>query len=143
MWNSLSLSWSPWSHTQVFPSPVRLLVFLEKTKARTDRTDFFYTKRSERFYIAFTLSKVEFSRGRIENWLFHVLLPLGAYATLALSTYTAGSQLRDASFGFGAAALLPLLIGIHNGWHNITHLVLVCKARRTVGRWTSLSRRRL
>jgi len=66
-------------------------------------------------------------RLQFEDCLFHVLLPLGAYATLALSAYTARSHLRHASFGVGAAALLLLLIGIHNAWDNITHLVLVVK----------------
>jgi hypothetical protein len=37
------------------------------------------------------------------------------------------SHLREALFGVGGAALLLLLIGIHNAWDNITHLVLVVK----------------
>jgi hypothetical protein len=68
-------------------------------------------------------------RLQFEDWLFHVLLPLAAYATLALSAYAARSHLRDASFGVGAAALLLLLIGIHNAWDNITPPVLVVKRR--------------
>ena len=62
-----------------------------------------------------------------EDWLFHALLPLAAYATLAVSAYAVRSHLREALFGVGGAALLLLLIGIHNAWDNITHLVLVVK----------------
>lgn len=66
-------------------------------------------------------------RPQFEDWLFHVLLPLGAYATLAVSACAAPSHVREALFGVGGAALLLLLIGIHNAWDNITHQVLVVK----------------
>src|SRR5436305_15086388 len=39
-----------------------------------------------------------------EDWLFHVLLPLAAYLTLAVTGYVARFRLRDALFGVGAAA---------------------------------------
>jgi ABC-type transport system involved in multi-copper enzyme maturation permease subunit len=62
-----------------------------------------------------------------EDWLFHVLLPLAAYATLALSAFAASSHLREALFGVGAAALLLLFIGIHNAWDAVTYHVFVNK----------------
>jgi hypothetical protein len=62
-----------------------------------------------------------------EDWLFHVLLPLAAYAMLAGSAYAARSQPRPALFLVGAAALLLLFIGIHNAWDMVTHLVFVRK----------------
>ena len=62
-----------------------------------------------------------------EDWLFHVLLPFAAYATLAVSAYSTGSHLRDALFGVGAVALLLLFIGIHNAWDAVTYHVLVKK----------------
>ncbi|MGE5141655.1 MAG: hypothetical protein ACM3JD_19490, partial [Rudaea sp.] len=46
-----------------------------------------------------------------EDWLFHVLLPLPAYAVLALSAFAAPSHAREALLGVGAAALLLLFIG--------------------------------
>jgi hypothetical protein len=58
-----------------------------------------------------------------EDWLFHVLLPLAAYTTLAVTTLAAGSHLRRALFGIGAAALLLLFIGIHNAWDAVTYHV--------------------
>jgi hypothetical protein len=60
-----------------------------------------------------------------EDWLFHVLLPIAAYAILAGSAFAARSHARTALFLVGAAALLLLFIGIHNAWDTVTHLVFV------------------
>jgi hypothetical protein len=60
-----------------------------------------------------------------EDWLFHVLLPLTAYATLAVSGFAAPSHTREALFGIGAAALLLLFVGIHNAWDSTAYHVLV------------------
>jgi hypothetical protein len=62
-----------------------------------------------------------------EDWLFHVLLPLAAYATLAGSAFAAHAEPRPALFIVGAAALLLLFTGIHNAWDTVTHLVFVRK----------------
>ena len=62
-----------------------------------------------------------------EDWLFHVLLPLVAYAMLAVAALMAGSHLRAALFGIGAAALLLLFIGIHNAWDAVTYHVFDSK----------------
>jgi hypothetical protein len=62
-----------------------------------------------------------------EDWLFHVLLPLAAYAALAASACAAHSRPRAALFLLAAAALLLLFIGIHNAWDTVTHLVFVRK----------------
>jgi ABC-type nickel/cobalt efflux system permease component RcnA len=60
-----------------------------------------------------------------EDWLFHVLLPLAAYAMLTGSAFAARSSARTALFIVGAAALLLLFIGIHNAWDTVMHLVFV------------------
>jgi ABC-type nickel/cobalt efflux system permease component RcnA len=60
-----------------------------------------------------------------EDWLFHVLLPLAAYAILAGSAFAARSFARTALFLVGVAALLLLFIGIHNAWDTVMHLVFV------------------
>jgi hypothetical protein len=62
-----------------------------------------------------------------EDWLFHALLPLVAYAILAGSAFVARSSARTALFLVGAAALLLLFIGIHNAWDTVTHLVFIEK----------------
>lgn len=60
-----------------------------------------------------------------EDWLFHVALPLAAYAIMALSACATFFHARQALFGVGAAALLLLFIGIHNAWDAIAYHVFV------------------
>jgi hypothetical protein len=60
-----------------------------------------------------------------EDRLFHVLLPLMAYAMLAVSASAAYSHPRPALFLVGAAVLLLLFIGIHNAWDLVTYHVFV------------------
>jgi len=62
-----------------------------------------------------------------EDWLFHVLLPMTAYATLAISAFAAHSRTREALFGVGAAALLLLFAGIHNAWDAVAYHVFFKK----------------
>jgi hypothetical protein len=60
-----------------------------------------------------------------EDWLFHVLLPLAAYSTLAVSACAARFHPREALFGIGAAVLALLFTGIHNAWDAVTYHVFV------------------
>ena len=64
-----------------------------------------------------------------EDWLFHVLLPFVAYATLAVTAFATRSYLSGALFGIGAAALLLLFIGIHNAWDAVTYHVFDSKPK--------------
>jgi len=65
-----------------------------------------------------------------EDWLFHLLMPLAAYALLTLSALAASSHADEALFGVGAATLLLLFIGIHNAWDAVAYHVLVNKPDR-------------
>jgi ABC-type transport system involved in multi-copper enzyme maturation permease subunit len=69
-----------------------------------------------------------------EDWLFHVALPLAAYAILALSSFAARYHSPDALFGLGGAVLLLLFIGIHNAWDSVSYHVFVHKAQIETGR---------
>ena len=69
-------------------------------------------------------------RPEFEDWLFHLLLPLAAYALLVLSAFAAPFHARAALFGVGAAALLLLFIGIHNAWDAVTYHVFVKRPAR-------------
>jgi hypothetical protein len=60
-----------------------------------------------------------------EDWMFHVALPLAAYAVLAVCCFAAGAHPRASLFSVGAAVLLLLFSGIHNAWDNIAYHVLV------------------
>jgi len=64
-------------------------------------------------------------RPDFEDWLFHMVLPLAAYALLALSPFAAQSHIREALFGVGGATLLLLFIGIHNAWDAVAYHVFV------------------
>jgi hypothetical protein len=64
---------------------------------------------------------------QFEDWMFHCVLPLAAYATLALSAFAAPAHTRQALFAVGGAALLLLFVGIHNAWDNVSHYALVAK----------------
>ena len=66
-----------------------------------------------------------FYRPVFEDWSFHVLLPLAAYAMLVLCAVAAPLHPRAALFGVGAAALLLLFCGIHNAWDTVSYYVFV------------------
>jgi hypothetical protein len=66
----------------------------------------------------------------LEDWLFHLLLPLIAYASLGGSAWVALTRVRAALFVVGAAALLLLFIGIHNAWDTVTYHVFVRKRKQ-------------
>jgi hypothetical protein len=58
-----------------------------------------------------------------EDWLFHALLPLVAYATITASAFVSRSSVRAALFAMGAAVLLLLFVGVHNAWDAVTYHV--------------------
>ena len=64
-------------------------------------------------------------RPEFEDWLFHVLLPLAAYATLAASAFFAPLRLYGTLFAVGAASLVLLFTGIHNAWDAVTYHIFV------------------
>jgi len=60
----------------------------------------------------------------LEDWLFHLILPFVAYATLAVTVLVA---FRIAMFAVAGAALLLLFVGIHNAWDAVTYHVVSAK----------------
>lgn len=70
----------------------------------------------------------------LEDWLFHVVLPLTAYTMLVVSPFAAPSHTHTALFGVGAAALLLLFIGIHNAWDAVAYHVFVNRQDTDAGR---------
>ena len=55
-----------------------------------------------------------------EDWLFHAILPLLAYAMMVIAAIEVSSYPRQILFAVGAATLLLLMIGIHNSWDAVT-----------------------
>ena len=64
-----------------------------------------------------------------EDWMWYALLPCSGYVTLALAAVFLHTHTQLALFVIGAAALGLLLIGIHNAWDTVTH-VLAGSSRR-------------
>jgi hypothetical protein len=69
-------------------------------------------------------------RPEFEDWLFHALLPLFAYAILPASAFAAREDMREALFAVAAATLLLLFVGIHNAWDAVTYHVYVRNPRK-------------
>ena len=59
-----------------------------------------------------------------EDWLWHAVVPNVAYATLAVTAALLPAEPRSAFFAIAAAALGLLLIGIHNAWDTVVHVVV-------------------
>lgn len=60
----------------------------------------------------------------LEDWLWHVILPCGMHAAIALGSIFLRAATQHALFVIGAAALGLLLIGIHNAWDTVTYMVI-------------------
>jgi hypothetical protein len=57
-----------------------------------------------------------------EDWLFHAVLPLFAYALLLIAAITLRSYPHRVLFVIGAVAILLLFVGIHNAWDTVTYI---------------------
>jgi hypothetical protein len=58
-----------------------------------------------------------------QDWLWYALLPCGVYVALALGAALLRTTTQLAFFVIAAAALGLLLIGIHNAWDTVTHII--------------------
>ena len=71
---------------------------------------------------------------QLEDWLFHALFPLVAYAALAASARVIRTHAHPALLTVGAAALLLLFTGIHNAWDAVTyHIFARAKGHKNSG----------
>ena len=60
----------------------------------------------------------------LEDWVWHVALPLVAYAALAAAAFTLARSVLISLFVVAGTALLFLFIGIHNAWDTVTYIAL-------------------
>jgi hypothetical protein len=60
-----------------------------------------------------------------EDWLFHTIIPMAAYAILTVSGFMIHAYESVTLLGVGGAALLLLFVGIHNAWDAVTYHVIV------------------
>lgn len=75
--------------------------------------------------VAQRMRKQSAYRPVFEDWLFHLVLPILAYAMLAASMFVAWSHARTALFIVGSATLIFLFVGIHNAWDAVTYQIFV------------------
>jgi hypothetical protein len=57
-----------------------------------------------------------------EDWLFHGVLPVLAYAALLAAAVILPGRATTALFGIAASSILLLLVGIHNAWDAVTYM---------------------
>ena len=60
----------------------------------------------------------------LEDWIWHAVLPCTTYAAVAVAAAWVRHDATPGLFAVGASALLLLLIGIHNAWDTVTHIVI-------------------
>jgi|SRR5436190_11785958 len=61
----------------------------------------------------------------LEDWVFHLALPIVAYTVLLASSVFVHSYTHIALFMPGSAALVLLFVGIHNAWDAATYHIFV------------------
>ena len=59
-----------------------------------------------------------------EDWLWHTVLPMLAYAALFVAGVVLAQSSAEALFAVGAATLLLVFIGIHNAWDTVTYMTV-------------------
>jgi hypothetical protein len=68
-----------------------------------------------------------------EDWLFHAILPFGAYAVLPVSAWAVRSDELTAMYLVAGASLLLLFIGIHNAWDLVTYNIYLTSGQHQEG----------
>jgi hypothetical protein len=59
-----------------------------------------------------------------DDWVWHVVMPLAAYALLLGGAAALAALPGDALYALAAAATLLIFIGIHNAWDVVTFLAM-------------------
>ncbi len=74
--------------------------------------------------LAIQQARLESYQPDAEDWIWHVGLPIAAYATILGGAMALKSAPVPALFAPAAAAALLIFIGIHNAWDVVTYLAL-------------------
>jgi len=64
-----------------------------------------------------------------EDWLFHSMLPIAAYAALLVTSLLLPRYLGLGSFVIAGVSLMLLFIGIHNAWDTVVWMALTAVNR--------------
>lgn len=68
-------------------------------------------------------------RPELEDWIFHLYLPVIAYTAIAASAFAEREHDVQALFTVAASAMLLLFIGIHNAWDAVTYHIFTVRRR--------------
>jgi hypothetical protein len=68
-----------------------------------------------------------------EDRLWHMALPLLAYASLGVSALALARETNISLFVIAGTTLLLLFVGIHNAWDTVTHMVVQGREAETPG----------
>ena len=60
----------------------------------------------------------------VEDWLFHTILPLAAYVGGAMAAVLLPHWPAELMFAFAVAAVLLLVVGLHNAWDTVTFILV-------------------
>jgi hypothetical protein len=69
-------------------------------------------------------------RPETEDWIFHAILPLAAFAIIIGGAAELDSQFLGSAFGVAGAVLLLLFTGVHNSWDGVVYHVLVLRHKQ-------------
>lgn len=58
----------------------------------------------------------------LEDWVWHLFLPMGSYAALFVGAAGMSHEQRWAMFVIAGASLVLLCVGIHNAWDTVTYI---------------------
>ncbi len=59
----------------------------------------------------------------LEDWIWHVILPLVGYLIVAGASVLFRRDVHDSLFAVASAVVLLIFIGIHNAWDTVTFIV--------------------
>src|SRR5262249_3644278 len=65
----------------------------------------------------------------LEDWIWHTVLPLIAYATLLVAAVLLQRYPTPSLFVIGGTTLLFLFVGIHNAWDSVVYIAFQLRQR--------------
>jgi hypothetical protein len=68
-------------------------------------------------------------RPQLEDWIFHLIVPIGAYSTLLVSALCTRTHAHGALFAVAGSVLALLFTGIHNAWDGVTYQIFNVQPR--------------
>ena len=66
----------------------------------------------------------------VEDWVWHLFLPMGSYALLFVGAAGMSHEQRWAMFLIGGVSFVLLSVGIHNAWDTVTYIAATRGERR-------------